>query len=147
MEEGPEGPLLQGSYTPSDDRIGYAHLWPASAPIGVPHIAAQNETPQHSAITHANPTGQAGSAASQRGAPRQTGWKQSQPPMTVCAHTHGMPVGPVPQSPALHPKHRDGQTRGYCAYAGVRRLDRTGADHAIAVPAPMRLSAPRREIR
>jgi hypothetical protein len=34
----------------------------------------------------------------------------------------------------------------FCAKAGVLRLVRTGADHAMAAPAPIRLSALRREI-
>jgi hypothetical protein len=58
------------------------------------------------------------------------------------------PGGP-PQFADSHVKqsvHGDGQAM-YCANAGVRRLDSTGADQATAAPAPMRFSILRREIR
>jgi hypothetical protein len=40
-----------------------------------------------------------------------------------------------------------GSQLGDCAYAGVRMEEMTGADHAMAVPAPIRLSMRLREIR
>jgi len=41
---------------------------------------------------------------------------------------------------------RDAQRGVACAYAGIRRLERTGAVQAMAAPAPIRFSMLRREI-
>jgi hypothetical protein len=59
---------------------------------------------------------------------------------------HGTP-SPGPQPGTATVQGGFPQTDGYWAKAGVRRLDSTGADHATAAPAPIRLSILRREIR
>lgn len=86
--------------------------------------------------------------------------KQKHPPSTVKAHRQvslsQLPTAPAhlgDSVPAGHPKavphekqREHSVQRPYWANAGVRKLVSTGADQAIAAPAPMRFSIRRREI-
>jgi hypothetical protein len=76
-------------------------------------------------------------------------WEQKQAAVSVqsfgpaqCSESGGV------AQPGSHEKHVDPGVshRSYWAKAGARRLVSTGADHATAAPAPMRLSIRRREI-
>lgn len=108
----------------------------------------QRSAPGHVALlTHAPPV-------------PKTFEKQKHPPSVVKAHRH-VSLPQVPAAPAHlgdsvpaghpnavpHEKQREHSVqRPYWAKAGVRRLVSTGADQAIAAPAPMRFSIRRREI-
>ena len=75
--------------------------------------------------------------------------KQSFGPVTVSEQWQVFVAGPqsAPTPQLARPGH--GPTHApevACANAGIRRLVRTGADQAIAAPAPIRLSMRRREI-
>jgi hypothetical protein len=71
---------------------------------------------------------------------------QTHPPAGVWVRTPGAPLAQV-QLPNAGLEQSKGPHAGLAANAGVLMLVRIGVVHAIAAPAPMRLSILRRETR
>jgi hypothetical protein len=116
---------------------------PSPLPQGHQHeVSAQEGSKMH--LAQRPP----GHIASQSASELQIGTSGWQMPTLAQMHSSGSPTHP-PQSRHDCPNWHAGQpsTQTYCwAKAGVRRLVSTGADQAMAAPAPMRFSIDLREI-
>jgi hypothetical protein len=95
-----------------------------------------------------SPSGQSSLVAHAPAAAHDLGDTQTHPLPSTRGKQKQSPTGSVPQPSGGHARHVSGHRSGYAwANAGVLRLDRTGADHAIAAPAPTRFSILLREMR
>jgi hypothetical protein len=114
------------------------------APHGKAHVPGR-VSPQHEK-THCCGDGQSASVLQEPASEQPRGLVQRQfpVPLTFGKQTQ-TPRSSLPHKVAGHAEHPGEQTAD-AADALALMLMRTGADHAIAAPAPMRLSADLREI-
>jgi hypothetical protein len=124
------------------------------AVCGVPHGSRQNPVsvhPKAAILRHLRGAVQS-EDAEHSGSSVRANTAQKQFPSTSCEQRQDLNAQPgePPQFADSHVKqsvHGAVHVTGYWANAGVRRLDNTGADQAIAEPAPIRFNILRREIR
>lgn len=131
---------------------GSSELWVSGqVPHGAAHTLAWQPGSEAETHAHPGPNSPTHSAvvAHSTESPHRALLKQRHGPSTVSPQWQLLVAGPqsAPSPHRARPGHGASQ-RGEpaCANAGIRRLVSTGADQAIAAPAPMRRSIRRREI-